>query len=160
MSSRPLEELSDRELDELVAERVLQSPKPTDVHAVYPNGTWLIAAQFGITEKHPGWRVRAKTDPNNADYMLPYFEAVDFLGDISAAMEVVEKMRADGWGFKLDWTRREEALAIFRFKKNETILKFEHAFNNRVERAIVLAALRAMGVEEVQGPSAQGHDLG
>ena len=89
-----------RELDAIVAEKVMGTPKPEqDVYELYPAGAWLLAGQFGRDDLHPGWTVKTGTNPDDSQLIDTWFEPKHFSTDIAAAWEVVEKLTG------LEWTK-------------------------------------------------------
>lgn len=110
-----------------------------------------------VAEKVMGWRVTPHPDLHGATY----FEVPDgtatvmpdmFSTDIAAAWTVVEKMRADGWGFGFGTEEGGGWAAIFAngrdgmaFEEYEEGYSFEAA----APLAICRAALKAVRVQAV-----------
>lgn len=132
--------MTDRELDALVAEKVMGC-NPKWVQSQWSSGKYVICECRYTRHDHDFFRQCCQSGSyyDNAE-ILHYFT------NISAAWQVVEKMLDAEWIFEL-FVTKEKMRATFH--KTSAPRGFERyvAIANKETRAICLAALKAKGVE-------------
>lgn len=122
--------LSDRELDALVAEKVMGWKKA-------PNGAWMSYEKdaFG----NGGWKSHATWKANASVSAVRFTPSTD----IAAAWQVVEKMKERQWNFTIaDLVKNKWRAEFGGSRKHKQT--WEDA--DTAPRAICLAALKAVGV--------------
>lgn len=121
--------MSARERDALVAVQVMGwTPHPT----LAKNGYWRLPETRAANLKLLG------TEAGPWDYAHPPF----FTTDIASAFHVIDKLRAEGFAFRLSWTDYDQCEAVFR--------DVEEAFFGQaatIAEAIAIAALCAKGID-------------
>jgi len=127
--------MTNREIDALVAEKIMGRKK---------------TARYCYDEKIEILLPESHIKSGFVD--IPHYST-----DISAAWEVVEKMREKEFAFSIATVKhmanpiRYEWIAKFEFFRNQGEYCFEFEFNENEATAICLAALKALGIDASEG---------
>jgi hypothetical protein len=145
-----------REIDALVAEHVFgyrREKTPKDIHGEFGGEDVLVPPTVDHTTYHY---------PPKGRIALTYF-VKNYSSDISAAWEVVERMKTDDWSFRFSnnaWANGQQAAAFFKAVNaiGKDILAGDYVYEDNAwviadsaPLAICKAALKAKGVTEGRG---------
>lgn len=136
-------DLKPREIDALVAEKVMLWPFPEDCEAFSATDeTWCYRhPKKGVLK---GTAYYVKYAPEGTKYSRDY-KRWSPTTDIAAAMDVVEKMKSEGYSVFMDDAHNGKWTVCF-YKPDGEATVYHHGQADTLELAICLAALRAKGV--------------
>jgi hypothetical protein len=123
-----------REMDALVAEKVM------GLYKYYPGIAMDLSGIDGKVERVNYWWCKDLHNPHNT-----FVELKKYSVSISAAWEVVEKLKAGGWEFYLEWGTNPKPWVLFCHNPIEDISDSEA---DNITLAICRAALLAVLEEE------------
>lgn len=133
--------MTDRELDALIAEKVM-GLKPCRFHQEGSFSAWSTVWRCDCDNGTTGCFPVNKEAIDHPHSMLPHYSS-----DIAAAMEIVPKMSSMGHDFDLSYWGHDNRWGA-RFPGGPNNSKSHHEiYSNTAPRAIVLAALKAKGID-------------